>query len=115
MSLRLTQYLYLNEQLRISVLLSEEGAGSTITAKWCETDAGTPAAIGSLTATATTTTGSPAAYTLTFTSTTLTTGLASYVGRRVFLHVSSSANGWYEVYPYLVSDRDPDLLPPLLS
>jgi hypothetical protein len=112
---RLTQYLYVNEQLRVSVLLSEEGAGSTITAKLCETDAGTPAAIGSLTATVTTTSGTPAAYTATFTASALQSGLASYVGRRVFLHVSSSANGWYEVYPYLVTDRDPDLLSPLLS
>ena len=112
---RLTQYLYLNEQLRVSVLLAEEGAGSTITAKLCESDAGTPSAIGSLTATATTTSGSPAAYTVTFSAASLTSGLAAYVGRRVFLHVSSSANGWYEVYPYQVSDRDPDLLPQLLS
>lgn len=112
---RLTQYLYVNEQLRVSVLLSEEGAGSTVTAKLCETDAGTPSAIGSLSVTATTTSWSPAAYVLTFSASTLQSGLASYVGRRVYLHVSSSANGWYEVYPYLVTDRDPDLLSPLLS
>jgi hypothetical protein len=112
---RLTQYLYVNEQLRVSVLLSEEGAGSTITARVCESDAGTPSAIGSLTATATTTSGTPAAYTLTFSAASLQSALATYVGRRVYLHVSSSANGWYEVYPYLVTDRDPDLLAPLLS
>lgn len=112
---RVTQYLYINEQLRVSVLLSEEGAGSTVTAKICETDAGSPPAIGSLSSTQTTTTGTPAAYTVTFSPAMLQTGLAAFVGRRVFLHVNSGVNGWYEVYPYQVTDRDPDLLSPLLA
>ena len=112
---RLTQYLYVNEQLALSVPLSVGGAASTITWKLCETDAGTPSAIGTLTVTSNSTSGSPPAYTGSWSSSTLRTQLAGYIGRRVYLHQSSTTTDAYEVYPYLVTDRDPDLLPQLLT
>ena len=40
------QYLFVNERLRVTVDEASEGAGSSLTAKICATDAGVPAAIG---------------------------------------------------------------------
>ena len=109
------QYLFGNERLRVTVDEASEGAGSSLTAKICATDAGVPAAIGTLTVTVTSATGSPAQSVLNFSSATRTSELAAYLETRVFLHVSSATNDWYEIYPMQVTNRDPDNLPVLLA
>jgi hypothetical protein len=38
---------------------------------------------------------------------------AAYVEQAVFLHLSDGV-AWRDVYEYVVTDQDPDLLPPLL-
>jgi hypothetical protein len=113
--MRRTQYLFVNERLRVTVDEASQGPGSTITAKICASDAGVPAAIGTLTVTASTTSGTPPQYVMNFSSTTLTAELAAYLDARVFLHVSSPTNDWYEIYPMQVTNRDPDNLPVLLA
>jgi hypothetical protein len=50
-----------------------------------------------------------------FSSATLTSQLATFLDTRVFLHVSSATNDWYEIYPLQVTNRDPDNLPVLLT
>lgn len=113
--MRLASYLYVNERLTIRVDEDAEGAGSTIAARISDSDRGKPPAIGSLDTTVSATTGSPLAYTIVFTPTTLAAALAAYIGQRVYLHVWSTVNEWYEVYPLVVTDRDPDTLAPPLS
>jgi hypothetical protein len=109
---RIPTYLYLREQLAASVLQSEAGAGATIVFTIAATGDGAPSAIGSLTASVSSTSGSPATYSTTFTASALQTALsASYVGRMVYLHIGDSLNTWREVYPLLVTDTDPDTLP----
>jgi len=109
------QYLFVNERLRVTVDEASEGAGSSLTAKICASDAGVPAAFGSLSVTVTTATGSPLQYVMAFSSATLTSQLATFLDTRVFLHVSSATNDWYEIYPLQVTNRDPDNLPVLLT
>ena len=109
------QYLFVNERLRVTVDEASEGAGSSLTAKICATDAGVPAAIGTLSVTVTSATGTPPQYVMAFSSATLTSQLAAYLETRVFLHVSSATNDWYEIYPMQVTNRDPDNLPVLLA
>lgn len=113
---RRPDYLYTGERLVVQVLESEAGAGATVVAAIAAVATAFPTAIApALTQTVSTTTGSPAAYTATFSSTTLGTELASYIGRRVWLHVYSVLGGWYETYEYEVTNTDPDLLPPLFG
>jgi hypothetical protein len=109
------QYLFVNERLRVTVDEASEGAGSSLTAKICASDAGVPAAIGTLSVTVTSATGTPAQYVMAFSSATLTSQLATLLDTRVFLHVSSATNDWYEIYPLQVTNRDPDNLPVLLT
>jgi len=109
------QYLFVNERLRVTVDQASEGAGSSLTAKICASDAGVPAAIGTLSVTVTTTTGTPPQYVMAFSGSTLTSELAAFLDTRVFLHVSSATNDWYEIYPLQVTNRDPDNLPALLT
>lgn len=109
-------YLYTGEMLRVQVLESEAGAGATIVAAIAAVPTAFPTAIAAaLTQSVTSTNGSPAAYTATFTASTLGAELASWIGRRVYLHVYSVVGGWYETYPYEVTATDPDLLPHLLG
>lgn len=115
MSTRRRQYLYINEPLVASVPLSEEGPGSTVTMFLAESNQGVPSAIGTLTASTSTTIGTPAAYVVTFTPMLLQSQLATYINRTVWLHVRSNTALWYEVYPFVVTNVDPDLLPELLG
>lgn len=108
------QYLYTNLPLTALVSEAQEGAGATIYGRVCESDSGyLPAAIGTLTQTVTTVTSGN--YVVEFDAATLRTQLATYYGRRVFLHVTSAAARWYEVFPLTVTAQDPDGLPALLS
>lgn len=108
------EYLYVNVPLTALVSEAEEGAGATIYGRVCESDSGyLPTAIGTLSAIVTTVTNGN--YVVEWDGATLRTQLASYYGRRVYLHVTSAAARWYEVFPLTVTAQDPDGLPTLLS
>lgn len=109
--MRAPEYMYVNEPL--TLVAGGESAGVTISARICESPDGyTPAAIGSLSATSTTVVNGD--YVLSFAATLLRSQLADYAMRRVFVHVTSSTNEWYEVFPVTVAIADPDTLPRLL-
>ena len=111
MATRRRQYLYLYESLDVSIAEAELGAGKTLTAKFCTSNRGDPVAIGTLTETATAVTAS---YDVTFVLADLVAQLGtSYVDTTVYLHLTDGV-AWRDVYEYLVTDIDPDLLPPLL-
>jgi hypothetical protein len=111
MPTRRREYLYLYESLAISVPEAQLGSGKTLTAKVCATGRGDPAAIGTLTATAT---AAAASYDITFAMSSFVSQLGTaYVEQTVFLHLSDGV-AWRDVYEYVVTDLDPDLLPPLL-
>jgi len=108
---RRRQYLYLYESLAISVLESQLGSGKTLTAKFCATSPGNPAAIGTLTATATASGGT---YAITFPMSDLVSQLGTaYIDEPVFLRLSDGT-AWTDVYEFVATDIDPDLQPQLL-
>lgn len=111
MATRGRQYLYLYESLDVSIPEAQLGGGKTLTATFCASNRGSPVAIGTLTETAT---AVAASYDVTFVLADLVSQLgASYVDTTVYLHLTDSV-AWRDVYEYLVTDIDPDLLPPLL-
>jgi len=111
MATRRRQYLYLYQSLLVEIPESQLGVGKTLTAKFCATGRGDPAAIGTLTQTATAVASS---YSVTFVMASFVSQLAAaYVEQAVFLHLSDGV-AWRDVYEYVVTDQDPDLLPPLL-
>lgn len=107
--MRLTQYLYVHDTFPIRI---SAPTGLTITARICETKEGMPSAIGGLDDTLSET--DPGDYGLDFSRTDLASDLASYMRRHVYLHLDDGA-GWHDVWPFVVTDIDPDLLPPLPS
>lgn len=111
MTTRRRQYLYLYESLAISIPESQLGAGKTLTATICASQRGAAAAIGSLTTTAT---AVAASYDATFALSALVSQLGTnYLDATVYLHLTDSV-AWRDVYEFVVTNVDPDLLPPLL-
>jgi hypothetical protein len=111
MPTRRREYLYLYESLAISVPEAQLGSGKTLTATICASNKGAPAAIGTLTATAT---AVAASYDITFAMSSLVSQLGTaYVDQTVYLHLADAV-AWRDVFEYVVTDVDPDLLPPLL-
>jgi hypothetical protein len=84
--------------------------GRTVTATICASNAGAPAAIGTLTEVGTEVTG---VYTITFDRADLQSQLAAYLNKTVWLHIDDGVTD-REVYPYRPTNVDPDLLEPLL-
>ena len=111
MATRRRQYLYLYESLSVSIPESQLGSGKTLTAKFCESSRGDPADIGTLTETAA---AVSASYDVEFVMADLVSQLGTdYIDQTVYLHLSDGV-AWRDVYEYVVTDIDPDLLPPLL-
>jgi hypothetical protein len=109
---RLTpQYLYLREPFAVTVSEAQAGVGLTLTAKFCATRDGNPAAINAAIENATIN-ASGGAYAFTVTSANLVTHLTAYITQTVWLHLLDNAGTFHEVYPFRVVDTDPDLLPP---
>jgi hypothetical protein len=110
MATRRRQYLYIYESLAISIPESQLGSGKTLTAKFCESSRGDPSDIGTLTETAAAVSSS---YDIEFVMADLVSQLGTdYVGKPVYLHLSDGV-AWRDVYSYVVTDVDPDLLDPL--
>lgn len=103
---RRARYLYIRESLSAVLLETEVGSGKTCRARICATKAGDPSAIGSSSASAT---ASGGLYTLTIARATLVTDLAAMLNQKVYLHLDDGA-AWHDVYEYVVTDVDPDLL-----
>jgi hypothetical protein len=110
MATRRREYLYLYESLSISIPESQLGSGKTLTAMICASNRGAPADIGTLTETATAVSSS---YDIEFVMADLVSQLGTdYVGKAVYLHISDGV-AWRDVYHYVVTDVDPDLMDPL--
>lgn len=108
--MRARQYLYIYESLLIEIPEAELGSGKTLDAKFSTLSKGKPStAIGSLSATAT---AAAAKYSIVFARAAFMTDLGDKIGQAVNLHLDDGA-AWHEVYPFLVTDVDPKLLPEL--
>lgn len=109
MATRTREYLYLYDAFEIVDTEANLGTGKTITAFFSESRKGSASAIASSTKTAT---GSGGTYTITYSRSDLQTALSAYVNKTVYLHLDDGAAA-HEVYEYVVTDTDPDLLPTL--
>ena len=108
---RAKQYVYLYESLGVTIPESQLGTGKTLTAYWATSKKGAPSALSSSTKTAT---ASGESYTITYTRTELQSFLASLNTQTVYLHLDDGT-AWRDVWEYVVTDTDPDLMPTLLS
>lgn len=111
MATRRKEYLFIYVSKTIEIPESELGSGKTLTGTFSSTSRGAPSAIGSLSESAT---ALSEQYTLEFLRADFVSQLgADYIGKSVFLHLDDGA-AWHDTYEYVVTDVDPDLLPPLL-
>ena len=108
---RAKQYVYLYESLGVTISEAQLGTGKTLTAYWATSKKGAPSALSSSTKTATASGGN---YSITYSRTELQTFLASLIGQTVYLHLDDAA-ARRDVWEYVVTDTDPDLMPTLLS
>lgn len=107
---RSTQYLYIREAFPVRI--NGLGTGKTVTAKFCEIQEGDPVEIGSLTMTLPED-GATGDYADAFARSALLADLAGKIKHRVYLHLDDGVV-WHDVWPFVVTDTDPDLLPPLM-
>ncbi len=114
MTMRAPTYLYVREAkpVRIGAL----GTGKTVVAKVCATREGVPSAIGTLQMTLVETSPGSEEYFGVFSRDDLLSQLtaAGKIGARVYLHIDDGVV-WHDVWPWQVTDIDPDLLPPLTT
>lgn len=92
---------------------SELGSGKTFRVRFSEAKGGNPATVALIGSLEKTAGASASAYAIAFTPTEFVAALASLVGKTVYAHLSDGAV-WRDTFPFLVTDTDPDLLPPLL-
>lgn len=112
MTRRLSQYLYLYEPLEMEIAAAEVPDASTLSLKLCSSQRGDPDAIAAgVEVTASAVDG---AFVPVIPSDELVAALAaSYVTKRVWGHLYDDAGTLHDVYEFVVTDVDPDLMPAL--
>lgn len=112
MTRRTAQYLYLYEPLEMEVTASELPDASSLTLKLCRSRSGDPAAIAAGVSVTVSAVGGT--FTPVISSAALVAALSpGDVTKRVFGFLHDNAGTFRDVYEFVVTDVDPDLLPPL--
>ena len=109
------KYLDVHKGWEYEVTEAELGVGKTLRVRWSELPGGDPATVALIGTLEKTTSAVDGVYRIGFTPADFAVLLSAGLLRRdVYAHVSDGA-AWRDALPYVVTDTDPDLLPPLTS